>query len=291
MLVFIIPVKHPARSRSYETVALLLKQTLRSVCRQTRDDFRVIVVSNRTPRYSERFKNTSFVEVDFPPPETPHSVNEEHSHVYIDKGCKHAIGLVEALRFNPGHIMFADADDLVSCRLAEFATSRPSRPGWFMEEGYVFSDLSKIIEKRSKFWSYCGTSHIIRRDLLKIPDSLSLAHTQQELIQAVGLDYLKNILGNHNKYQEVCASQGGALEPLPFIGAIWRADTGENSSRVIWGQRRFGPIWGQYVTPANTEEFGLPREARTPKQTLITSLWRARHFTAKVAKSIAGTNQ
>ena len=160
-----------------------------------------------------------------------------------------------------------------------------------MEEGFVFSDLSKIIKKRNKFWSYCGTSHILRRDLLKIPDSLSLAQTQQELIQAVGLDYVKNILGDHNKYQEVCASQGEPLEPLPFIGAIWRADTGENSSRTVWGQRRFGPIWGDYVTPAITEEFGLAPEKRTPKQTLITNLWRARHFTAEIAKSISGTHQ
>jgi len=286
MLVFIIPVKHPARCHSYDGVTQLLEQTLRSVCRQTHDDFRVIVVSNQTPRYAQPFRNTFFVEVDFPPPPIPSAVEEEYTHIYLDKGCKQAVGLLESKRFNPTHIMFVDADDLVSCRLADFAAARPSQPGWFMDKGWVFSNLSKLIEERNSFWSYCGTSHIIRHDLLKIPDSISSTCTQQDLINAIGSDYLRRILGDHNRYRQICTSQGGPLEPLPFIGAIWRADTGENSSRVVWGQRRFGPIWGQGVTPAIRDEFGFNPGKMSVKETLLTNLWRARHLTARMVKSI-----
>ncbi|MBS0159554.1 MAG: glycosyltransferase family 2 protein [Nitrospira sp.] len=285
MLVFIIPVKHPARCRSYSGVTQLLEETLRSVCRQTKDDFRVIVVSNETPKYSEEFRNTFFVEVDFPPPPIPSAIEEEYTHIYLDKGCKQAVGLLESKRFNPTHIMFVDADDVVSCHLADFVGARSLRPGWFMEKGWVFSNLSKLIEERNSFWSYCGTSHILRRDLLKIPDSISSRCTQQELIDAIGSDYVMRILGDHNRYRQVCTSQGAPLEPLPFIGAIWRADTGENSSRVVWDQRRFGPIWGQNVTPAIKDEFGLNPGKRSVKETLLTNLWRARHLMARMVKS------
>ena len=286
MLAFIIPVKHPSSCRSYDVVSALLKQTLHSVCRQTSDDFRVIVVCNRKPRYSDVFKNTSFVEVDFPPPQSPVSKSEEHSHVFLDKGCKQAIGLVVARQYNPKHIMFTDADDFVSCRIAEFTKMRPAEPGWFFEKGLVFSNLSKVIEERHRFWSYCGTSHILRHDLIKIPASLSVSQTKQELINSIGLDYLTRILGDHNRYQHLCNSQGETLKPLPFNGAIWRADTGENSSRVVWGQRRFGPIWGQTITPEISKEFGIDPQNRSTRETLITVLWRVRHLTAKTVKTL-----
>lgn len=289
MLVVIIPVKHPARCHSYKRITLLLEDTLRSVCRQTAPDFRVIVVSNSTPRYRRHFRNTFFVEVEFPSPPIPNSIEEEHSHVYLDKGCKHAIGLIEARRFNPTHIMFADADDFVSCRLAEFVAARPSQPGWFMEKGYIYSNLTKLIEERHGFWSYCGTSHILPSNLFRVPDTLSSDSTQKELIGSIEFNYLTRILGDHNKLREFCSSEGTPLEPLPFIGAIWRADTGENSSRVVWKQQRFGPIWGQYVSPEITEEFGLFCEKRSHRDLLVTNLWRARNLASRMIRSMLPT--
>lgn len=86
--------------------------------------------------------------------------------------------------------MFTDADDLVSCRLAEFAATRSSVSGWVMEKGLVYGNLTKLIEERDIFWSYCGTSHILRADLFKVPSSLSSKSAQKELIDAFGIDYL-----------------------------------------------------------------------------------------------------
>jgi hypothetical protein len=286
MLAFIIPVKHPARCSSYARVVDLLEETLESICRQTVDDFRVIVVMNRVPSYRQRFKNTYFVEVQFPPPPKPRSVDQEYTHIYLDKGCKQAIGLIEARWFDPAHIMFADADDLVSRRLAEFVAARPSAPGWFMQKGFVYSNLTKLIEERDDFWSYCGTSHILRSDVFKIPDSLSSKSTQDELITAFGYDHLTLVLGDHNKYRMYSESEGAPLAPLPFIGAIWRADTGENSSRAVWNQRRFGPIWGRCVSPEITEEFGLVRQERSTREFWVMNLWRARYIAARMTRSI-----
>lgn len=134
-----------------------------------------------------------------------------------------------------------------------------------------------------------ATSHILRADLFKVPDSLSSKSTQNELIDAFGLDYLTLILGDHNKYRKYSGSEGATLEPLPFIGAIWRADTGENSSRVVWDQRRFGPIWGEYVSPKITGEFGLLPKKRSPREFVLTNLWRGRNIAARVIKSMSRT--
>ena len=158
-----------------------------------------------------------------------------------------------------------------------------------MEKGLVYSNLTKLIEERDIFWSYCGTSHILRAGLFKVPNSLSSKSTQKELIDTFGIDYLTLILGDHNKYRTYSESEGATLEPLPFIGAIWRADTGENSSRAVWKQRRFGPIWGGYVSRKITEEFGLLREKRSPQDFVLTNFWRGRNIAARVIKSISRT--
>ena len=284
MLVIIIPVKHPARCNSYRRITSLLENTLQSVCRQTHSEFRVIVVSNATPSYGRRFKDTTFVKVEFPPPPIPQSVDEEHSHVFLDKGSKHAIGLIKARQYNPTHIMFADADDLVSCRLSEFVASRPSQPGWFMEKGYVYSDITKLIEERSSFWKFCGTSHILPFNIFRVPNALSIGSTQRDLINSIEFQYLTRILGDHGKLREFCESKGAPLEPLPFIGAIWRADTGENSSRVIWNQQRFGPIWGRYVSKEISDDFGLCREERSYRESFVTNLWRMRNLARRSLK-------
>lgn len=68
MLVFVIPVKHPARAQSYDKVCDLLRDTLRSVESQRDPRFATVVVCNRKPAWAEDTPNRLFVEVGFPPP-------------------------------------------------------------------------------------------------------------------------------------------------------------------------------------------------------------------------------
>jgi hypothetical protein len=53
-------------------------------------------------------------------------------------------------------------------------------PGWYFESGLVYSGQFKIAEVRDKFWSCCGTSHILRYDLL--PVELELGPVSLETI-------------------------------------------------------------------------------------------------------------
>jgi hypothetical protein len=288
MLVFVIPVKHPARSASYERVCDLLRNTLRSVEAQTDPHFATVVVCSERPDWAEDTDRRLFVEVGFPPAEPPKSAKDWVNWLYLDRGAKIAVGLLHAARWNPTHVMPVDADDFVSNRLAAFVRQHPEAPGWYMPTGLIWSGLFRIGEPRQKFWSYCGTSHIFRRDLLPVPASLGLNPTRDEVVEALGYEYTEKILGNHVHYLRHFGEKGIELAPLPFIGGVWHADTGENSSRAWWQGTRFGPIWGRPLTREQEAEFTIPPGSRGTPETLLLYGWRTRSTVARGVKKLVG---
>ena len=276
MLVFIIAVKHPASSHSYERVTELLRRTLASVEAQTYGNSAAIVVCNKRPAWAVDGPKRLFVEVDFPPAALPKSLDEEHTWVFLDKGAKNAVGLLHARRFAPTHVMFVDADDFVSRRLAAHVRLHPDAPGWYFDLGLLYSGQFKIAEPRDKFSTYCGSSHILRYDLLPVEMDLAAAGSLDGVINALGEPYLRRILGNHQEFSAYVAKRGLTLASLPFPGAVWHTETGENSSRMAWGQKRFGSIWGRRLTSEEAEEFTIPPAARSLRNGLLLCAWRLR---------------
>lgn len=49
MLIFVLPLQSPQASRGWQLVSRLCERTLRSICQQTLDHFRVILVCNERP--------------------------------------------------------------------------------------------------------------------------------------------------------------------------------------------------------------------------------------------------
>ena len=68
MLVFVIPVKSPLVSKSWNRFSKLFERCIQSVCNQTSPDFRVIVVCNEKPNTQFNHPHIQYIEVDFPPP-------------------------------------------------------------------------------------------------------------------------------------------------------------------------------------------------------------------------------
>jgi hypothetical protein len=286
MLAFVIPVKHPARSASYDRVCELLRNTLASIEAQTDPHFATVVVLNEKPAWAQDTHNRKFIEVDFPPAEPPKSKKDWVNWLYMDRGAKIAVGLLHARQFSPTHVMPVDADDFVSNRLAEWVRAHPSDPGWYMPTGLIWSGLFRIGEPREKFWSYCGTSHIFRADLLPVDPSIGERPSRDTVVSTLGAEYTEKILGNHVHYLRWFGERGVTLEPLPFIGGVWHADTGENSSRAWWQGSRFGPIWGSPLGAEREAEFGIPEGQRSAAQTALLYGWRARSVVARTVKAI-----
>ncbi len=88
-----------------------------------------------------------------------------------------------------------------------------------------------------------------------MPECLSTDSTQAEVMAAYG-EILPNVLGAHRNLQQWLAERGRVVESLPFRGAVYHVDTGENhSGKTLTGLAR--PLSG-----GRAAEFGMPPVGR-----------------------------
>ena len=260
MLAFLIPVKSRKTAKSWPVLCRLFERTVRSVCRQTSQNFTVLVVCNETPQISFSHPNLEFLNVDYPTP----SPDLESKNV--DKERKIITGLVALRNVQPTHVMFVDSDDCVSRHLADYVDGRSQQNGWFFESGYEYDDGSdRILNKSNRFYSICGSCNIVRYQLYGVPEQLPPYHEIN--------DY-DRFIGGHHVAQSELAERGTPLEPLPFPGAVYIRDGyGENmSTQEPWSEkfrrsprealrgfkkRLVAPFQQQRLTRDIVDEFGL----------------------------------
>lgn len=243
MLVFIIPLKSKQASKSWSRVSELIQRTLQSVCNQTCEHFRVIVVCNDLPEVKFQHPSIEYIEVNF-------SLIKEDNRIVVgltDKGRKILRGITEAQKFNPSHIMAVDADDCVSRRLAQFVKDNPNNFGWYFHQGYKYLEGENYIYfKRSDFYTLSGTAHILNYHCLEIPENPEYNR---------GYGYYKFYL-DHSKIPAKMKNKGFPMQPLPFSGGIYNLGTSENMS----GNERFLKFnWlnRRSLTKKVQEEFNL----------------------------------
>jgi hypothetical protein len=245
MLNFLIPLQSPAASRDWRLVSRLAERTLRSICRQTSGAFRVVLVCNRRPDTDFTHPALTIIEEDFPIPTS----SEERM---VDKSRKINRGAAFARPWAPSHLMFADADDCVSNRLAGFVNDHPLAQGWYFQNGYLHDPGSPFIYRRKRFHLFCGTSHIIRCQ----PDDLPEKPGEPD-------DDYWPLSHGHPQMAEFLARRGTPLAPLPFQGALYNIATGENYSGNAmsgWHGKREAVrklLNCRLLTSAIREEFGF----------------------------------
>jgi hypothetical protein len=120
------------------------------------------------------------------------------------------------------------------------------------------------------FHRRCGSSSIVRADLLQIPDGLHEQTSLPDVIAMAGEEYLINMIGAHGRRPSTVGAHGEHLDPLPFGSAIWEIGTGENVSGNLIAS---GPR--QILDRTISEEYGLPRPGRlTSTAHLAQTSWR-----------------
>ncbi|GAA4174883.1 glycosyltransferase family A protein [Gryllotalpicola koreensis] len=214
------------------------------------------MVGNRAPAFALPRK-TTFVPVDFPPPVATSGPRFPLGPFVHDKGTKIGIGLAAARAVSPDHVMIFDADDFVHRGLAALSSSAPRAPGWVVDEGLVYSRSRQAWRPQHDFNRTCGTCHIVAWDAYDVPDDLPVTATQDEVADAYG-ERLDRVLGAHRQGREWFADHGFPLAPLPFRGAVYHVDTGENHS----GKGLRGLAWPLSARVAR--DFGIPRLASAP---------------------------
>lgn len=231
MLAFVTTIRHPRNCRSYERVGRLLDATLKSICRQTSDDFVVIVVHNRRPDVSIADSRIRYVHVDWPAPSDEASPHIGWNAFTLDKGTKCAIGVALARQFEPDHVMFVDADDLIHHSLAELSNNYPTHPGWYSPRGLIHTAGSRHVhDVTSGFHLKNGSTAVVRVDLIDVPAELQPSSGQREILESMGADEVSSLLGQHGHWQDLASARGEQMEALPFPSAIWMIGTGENHS-------------------------------------------------------------
>ncbi len=215
MLVFVIPLKSPQVSNSWERVTQLFERCVKSVCNQTSSNFQVIVVCHEKPKIEFTHSQITYITVDFSPPNETNPVAKGDT----DKGRKILKGLMYARQFSPTHTITVDADDCVSKNLAKFVEQHPDSNGWFINKGYKYQEGSNYIYiKRSNFYKMCGSCNILRYDLNDLPEAAEYNR---------GYGYYRYYI-DHAKVRDILKNQAKAIKSLPFPGAVYILETGEN---------------------------------------------------------------
>jgi hypothetical protein len=209
MLVFIIPVKSAVISSNWGRFSCLFERCIKSICNQTSNNFKVVVVCNEKPQTTFVSPHVEYLTVDFAPP-----ISEQVSPLIglespkeADKANRILAGLAYAQKFNPSHIMVVDADDCINKNIAKFVEEHPDDDGWYAKTGYVYKEGKKYIYLNYKnFHDLCGTSIIVKYELA-------------ELLIKEGRFYEHNLTNLQN---------GARLQVLPFAGAIYSVENQEN---------------------------------------------------------------
>lgn len=207
-MIFIIPVKSAKISPSWPRFSRLFERCIRSVCQQTDQDFKVVIVCNEKPITDFEHENIHYVYVDFVPPtnEVSKVFTGLHSAKEADKSKKILAGFEYARQFQTSHIMVVDADDCINNNIVSFVKENQTVDGWYSKMGYVYREGSKLIFKKlDKFSSLCGTSIIVKPK------------------------YLESIINKEMLFRHPIQTldNGIELKPLPFPAAVYTIN-GEN---------------------------------------------------------------
>jgi hypothetical protein len=263
MLTFILSMRARALSKDWAYHTWLLDRTLNSIVAQTNREFDVVVVCHDIPDCRVKDPAIHFLSVDFPHPK------HEFSDMLVDKVLKVSRGVEWAQARGADHVMFVDADDLVSRRLSGFVAAREDGDGWLFHEGYAHRYGTGWLQKHTPHHLICGTGAIVRLSRLRFADDPQYRGERVNTLAAAG----------HAKYEEVMAEEGAVLEPLPFPGAVYilhddsTCDAPQNIFRapgafaprptwrraLSWAKRAGGrALARRAITPWLRAEFGIP---------------------------------
>lgn len=221
MIYFCIPLISKQASKDWNTVTILFNRTLWSVYNQTNPNFKVIVACHDIPKLDKKYDDrVEFIKVNTPIPKT-------HEEKMIDKGYKTHTLAMRIRELGGGYAMLVDADDLVSCRIAEFIDKNPNNNGYFIKTGYVYFVGDKYMKKLRKFSS--GTACIINYSKEDLPNSYP------EIMTDNNNDNECLMRKRHGGVVDACKELGRPLKPLPFLGAVYVLGSGENHS--LYGKK------------------------------------------------------
>jgi hypothetical protein len=216
----IIPFRPKAESVNWESESKLLEQTVRSVLNQTYQHIQVIVVYTEVPLYTVNDVRVEYHQLPYAFQRFEEINNrdelmrrfQQKKHMVVrrwDKARKLCYASKIAKGKGAHYIMGMDADDRISNKLMEYLAANADNnycDGWHAAKGYLYKEGTNYLIRIPRKMNYLnGSTHIIRADLVKIPDFNSLDW----------LDY--NLFTDHGWIAaRLKEYMGAVLNPVPF---------------------------------------------------------------------------
>ncbi len=222
MLGFVVPFKAKSKSQNWENDCFLLAATLRSICNQTSDGYRVFVVYNDYPADNLKSDKIEYIQFPFPFVNNDELTNIEKlknpdstlviDERMFDQGKRILYGCRQARKYGCDFVMSIDADDLISNRIVAYVQNHlTEKIGWYVNKGYVLQKRSSFLLKVNKNMNYMNAStHIVHIDL--VPDVNFESKSVSEFSFFAAHGYLK---------ERIRISTGATLKPLPFFALIY----------------------------------------------------------------------
>lgn len=221
-LTFIVPVRHQDSAEHWDVLLKNLRETIKSIKAQTYYNWKCIIVANSGAVLPELPDKFEVCYVNYPPNKLyKKGIADESSFqeaVRLDKGKRILSGIKHAGFTN--YFMFVDDDDFIHRDLAKFVSVNMGGNGWYIQKGLLWQDGTNYLLNFNRFYMFCGTSHIVRSDLL------GLAGNEED----VGIEYVKRMLGSHVHLKNELYKKQTPLMPLPFRGAIYRVGHSDTHS-------------------------------------------------------------
>jgi hypothetical protein len=264
MIGFIVPITPKKYSKDWHLANLVLERTVRSICNQTSRNFKLIIVYTDKPEIEFTDENIYYIAYTYP--EITISQIEdfdfmgqwftiEYAERMMDKSRKITYGCKFAKELGCNYLMAIDSDDMISNKIAEFVNENSScnAAGWRISNGYLYKEGSKLIKKNTQIWAMNGSTHIIRADLVGIPDF----ETDYKL-------FSYNVFQQHPyTYQRIIDFHNEKLLDFPFMGTVYLIHPNNYSQvdRILSANKIKQVIKvllrGKFLTKKIKQEFGI----------------------------------
>ena len=215
MLGIVIPLKPRNNSKNWEYDSLLFERTLNSVCGQLDSSFMVFVVHNEKPLIECKHTSVKYLFFDLPYINATeiHDFDDyvslyykpHYAEIMMDKSRKIMFGFKEAKKYRCTYLMSLDSDDLISNRLSMFVNQNSNAlrvNGWRLRLGYVYREGDFLMIKSRNIQIINGSTHIVRSDLVEIPDFSSKKLWDYNLFESHGYTYQRLIDFGGNKLSD-----------------------------------------------------------------------------------------
>ncbi|QED46217.1 hypothetical protein [Cytobacillus dafuensis] len=225
-IAFAISLKSRTLSRDWEQVQANLSYTLKSILRNTDQNFRIIIAGHEKPDIDElHHSHVTWLSVDFPPPPPPGSGPEFTE----DKKHKRRVigAYLRKIGFS-GYFMPLDADDWIHYRFVEFIRSQPISNAFLIKKGIMINQSLEEIWLRNRFYIGCGSSALYYFSNEDFPKTSKLEDAERKLF---GLSIM-----NHQKVPQNLANINKDYKTVHYPLVTYVLGHGDNTS-VLKGKK------------------------------------------------------